>query len=177
MDPEQLARIQAGQRAYKDSFKALTTEPFDFGRALPRAAFPADFVAFYTGPHGSAIEMQEDGNWFLADDGAGPQKFMFDGLFNPEDMTAQNGIISESAYAPAGSVILPPHHYVIGTAFGQDEMRLLINLEQGSADYGAILLWRLAYDPYGCGDNMAGVIPVAEDIQTFFAGLAPEAQL
>lgn len=171
MDLEKIAQAQAETEA---SFKSLTTEPFDFGRALPAARFPQSFVDFYTGPHGHKIELEEEANWFLANIGNGPEKFMFDGLFAPDGLTSQNSIISESIYAADGSIILPPDHYAIGGAYGVFEMRLLINLDETSPNYGKIFLWTLSPDQIGTETNTRGIAPVADDIASFFAKLTTE---
>jgi hypothetical protein len=103
---------------------------------------------------------------------------MYDGLFAPQDIESQNSIIAESIYADAGSVIMPEGFYAIGSAYGRvDEMRLMINLVPGTAEYGQIFGWYLAHDPLGTGDNTRGLAQVAPNLAAFYANLQKEAAL
>ncbi len=157
----------------------LVAKDFPFGRKLGTATFPADFVRTYAAISKESIaNFDYDRTYFLARFQSHSEVCWYDGLFAPQMIESQNAIISESIYADPGSVIMPPGFYAIGSAYGQiDEMRMMICLDQASADYGKIHVWYLAHDALGTGDNTRGLAHVADSLEAFFAGLQPEAAL
>ena len=151
-------------------------ENFDFGPALGTATFPDEFAEYYASFSDALVDYDDNRLYFhhpLGGDGIA----MFDGLDSPYGIRSQNGIIAESIYAPKGSVILPRGYYVIGSAYSEDEMRLLVNLDRDGPDYGKIYVWYLAHDPLGTGDNTRGVGQVAGSLKDFIEGLVSEEEL
>lgn len=53
-------------------------------------------------------------------------------------------------------------------------LQLMVNLDDTSADYGKIYTWRRAHDALGQGDNTEPLGFVADTLQEFLDGLAPE---
>lgn len=158
---------------------ASVAKDFDFGRALPRATFPAEFVKTYSLiANGDPVDWDNNRIHFLARFIDHTEIAMYDGLFSPQTMQSQNAIIAESIYADPGAVIMPPGFYAIGSAYGKaDEMRLMVNLDGTSADYGKIFVWHLAHDALGTGDNTRGLGFVADNLHSFFANLQTEDKL
>jgi hypothetical protein len=151
---------------------------FYFGSALPRANFPADFVAYYAKfSQGEPVDWEGDGIYFLAPFSNEEMVCMYDGLFSPQSIQTQNALISQSIYADSGSVILPLHHYAIGRCYSQREQRILIDLNEASATYGHLFTWHLAHDPLGTGDNCVGLAHVANNLQAFIEGLQAQSAL
>jgi hypothetical protein len=151
----------------------LVAKDFDFGTALPRATFPASFVASYAGlANGEPVDWENERTYFLAQFDDHVEICMYDGFFSPQRIQTQNALISQSIYADAGSVIMPPGYYAIGSAYNDlGEMRLMLNLVPDSPDYGKLFIWNLAWDALGTGDNTRGIGRVADTLEAFFAGL------
>lgn len=59
-------------------------------------------------------------------------------------------------------------------AIGQDPGGALLLLLTEGEDAGAIRFWRMAYDPYGEGDNTAGLGLVAASLDEMLASMEPE---
>jgi hypothetical protein len=166
-----------------DSFDGLTgfaklpqvAKDFDFGRALPPATFPPAFVASYAAlARGEPTDWENERIYFLAQFDDHVEICMYDGFFSPQRIQTQNRIIAESIYADAGSVIMPPGYYAVGSAYNDlGEMRLMVNLVPDSPDFGKLFVWNLAWDALGTGDNTRGVGRVADTIDAFFAALQP----
>ena len=154
----------------------LVARDFPFGRVLPKATFPADFVRTYAAITAESLaDFDYDQTYFLARFQTHTEVCWYDGLFAPQMIESQNAIIAESIYADAGAVIMPPGFYAIGSAYGKiDEMRMMICLDQASPDYGKIFVWYLAHDALGTGDNTRGLAHVADSLDAFFNGLQPE---
>jgi hypothetical protein len=151
---------------------------FYFGTALPRANFPADFVAYYAQlSQGEPVDWDRDRIYFLAPFASEIVVCMYDGFFSPQSIQTQNAIISQSIYADSGSVILPLHHYAIGRSYSQREQRILIDLNEASATYGHLFAWHLAHDPLGTGDNCGGLAHIATSLQAFFEGLQTQSAI
>jgi hypothetical protein len=155
---------------------AQVAKDFDFGRSLPAATFPASFVQFYVVlAHGEPVDWDADKRYFLATFDDHVEICMYEGLFSPQMIQSQNALIAESIYAEAGSLIMPPGYYAIGSAYNDlGEMRLMVNLQADQPDYGKIFIWNLAWDPLGTGDNTRGIGLVAAELQAFYANLQPK---
>ncbi len=169
-----------------DSFDSLAgfakmpsvAKNFYFGTALPRANFPADFVAYYARlAQGEPVDWEGDCIYFVAPFSNEVLVCMYDGLFSPQSIQTQNAIISQSIYADSGSVILPPHHYAIGRCYSEREQRILIDLNEASTTYGHLFAWHLAHDPLGIGDNCGGLAHVANSVRIFIENLQTQAAI
>jgi hypothetical protein len=132
---------------------------FPFGRHLPHATFPPDFVKTYVSlaAH-DPVNWNANATYFIAQFQHGPLLCMYDGLFAPQMTCSQNSIIAESNYAEAGATIMPPGYYTIGSAYDDaGELRIIIRLAQERSDYGKIYVWRLAWNALGTEDNTGGL--------------------
>jgi hypothetical protein len=152
---------------------------FPFGRRLPRATFPPDFVSTYEGfAEHEPVDWDADAIYFIAQFEHGNLLCMYDGLFAPQMICSQNSIISESQYADPGATIMPPGYYAVGSAYDDaGELRIMICLAQDHVDYGKIYIWRLAWDAWGTKDNMGGLGFVANSLQDMMAGLQPKKKI
>ena len=146
---------------------------FDFGPHLPRADFPPDFVAAYV--HYFTEEEDWTRTHFLARYPNGSEVVMLDSIDDPAHIHSQNAILSESIYADPGAVILPPGWVSFGQAAdSRGYLQLLVNLDPASEFHGRINVWRRSHDPLGEGDNTQAMGEVAQSLQDFLDGLAPE---
>lgn len=149
-------------------------ERFHFGPRLGEATFPPAFVDTYKAYAPETVDWDGDKTWFKAEYPDTSRVTMFDGLETPYGMRMQNGIVSESAYARNGAMILPKGHYIIGRCYDEDECRLLIDLRAGQPGYGSLYVWRLAYDPLGEGDNTRPLGRAASSLEQFLGSLTAE---
>jgi hypothetical protein len=151
---------------------------FDFGRNLPRAAFPAAFVASLVAlAEREPVDFDSDRTYFVVDFSGRRTVCMYDGFFTPDFIRSQNGIIAESMYAEQGAVIMPPGHYAVGSAYDdRGELRIMICLDQASKQYGHLFLWRLAHDALGTGDNTGGLAFVSTSMEQLYSMLAARAE-
>lgn len=158
-----------------ESLSSVRTD-FYFGDALPRASFPAAFAEQFDAVSDDSFD--DDREHFLAHFSEGTIVCYFETIFDVPGIRMQNGIIAESAYAPEGAIIMPSGYYAFGSAHGpENEMRLLVNLAEGTGNYGKIYVWYLAHDPLGEGDNTRGLGFVANSLNGFIAALEEEGKL
>ncbi len=170
-----------------DSFDGLpgfakladVAKDFDFGPNLPRAGFPAAFVAYYSiFSRGEPVDWANERQYFLAQFDDYTQICMYNGLMSPQSIQSQNAIIADSMYVNPTDIVMPPGHYAIGTAYSDDdEMRIMVNLQADSPDYGRIYVWNMAWDALGAGDNTRGLGFAADSLQAFIEGLQPREAL
>ena len=151
---------------------------FDFGRRLPRAAFPPEFVESYVGlAAGEPVDYDNDRVYFVANLSSGPTICLYGGFFTPDFIQSQNAIIAESMYAEEGAVIMPPRHYAIGEVHDDwGELRIMICLDEASDHHGHLFLWRLAHDPLGTGDNTGGLAALSTTIDGIFPMLMSQTE-
>ena len=154
-------------------FREISTD-FDFGPVLAKATFPEGFVETYV----SSVDMEipDDPEFFLAYYRDGAERLMIDSILCPRYIHSLNAIVAESLYAPSGSIILPPGHYIFGEAYssGGPHM-LLVDLREDGGAYGSIHAWQRGHDPWGEGDNARGLAPLAPDLGTFLQSLTTDA--
>lgn len=153
-------------------FREISTD-FDFGRNLPKATFPRDFVEAYV----CSIDMEvpNDPEYFRAPYRDGTERLMIDSILCPRYIHSTNAIIAESLYASPGSTILPPGYYVFGDAYGSEgQHMLLVDLREDGDTYGSIHAWPRGHDPWGEGDNARGLAPLAPDLGTFLQSLTTD---
>jgi hypothetical protein len=152
---------------------------FPFGRTLPSATFPSDFVKTYEdfSVH-EPVDWDADATYFIAEFQHGLLLCMYDGLFSPQMICSQNSIIAESQYAEPGATIMPPGYYAIGSAYDDvSELRIMICLAQEHVNYGKIYVWRLAWDALGTQDNTGGLGLVGNSLQEMMAGLQTRSKI
>lgn len=146
---------------------------FNFGPHLAAASFPDSFIAAYVGQFDD--EGGDADEYFIVQYPDGQQIVMLEGIDSPRYIHSQNRILAESAYAEDGTVIMPVGYYSFGTGVdARGHLQLMVNLEDTSADYGKIYAWRRAHDALGQGDNAEPLGFVADNLQGFLDGLAPQ---
>ena len=151
---------------------------FDFGRNLPRADFPKDFVDAYIYYFTPNPDWDDERDCFLAHYPSGPAIIYFEAIDDPAHIRSQNAILADSIYAEPGSQILPHGFYSFGTAFDdRGYLHLMVCLEPDCERYGHIYVWRRAHDPLGEGDNTEPMGFVARSLREFIDGLAREEDL
>ena len=154
-------------------FREVSTD-FDFGPVLPKATLPENFVDAYV--CSVDMEVPDEPEYFSAPYSDGVERLMLDSVLCPRYMHSTNAIVAESLYAPSGSIILPPGYYIFGDAYSsKGQHMLLVNLREDGGTYGSIHAWQRSHDPWGEGDNIRGLAPLAPDLGTFLQNLTTDA--
>ncbi|WP_227267660.1 hypothetical protein [Roseobacter weihaiensis] len=146
---------------------------FDFGKRLGRARFPESFIQ----PYVISIDMDvpDDPEYVLARYDDGNVILMISSILSPDHIHSTNAIVAESLYAPAGSIILPPGHYIFGDAYSDvGQHMLLVDLREDGGAYGSIHAWQRGHDPLGEGDNARGTAYLAPDLRSFLESLTTD---
>ncbi|WP_227267657.1 hypothetical protein [Roseobacter weihaiensis] len=148
---------------------------FDFGPKLSPATFPDDFVDSYV-HHLEMFSEDVEDLFFVARYPDGPIVLWFNGMDDPAHIHSLNVSVAESLYAPEGSQIFPEGYYVVGEAYDADSQHmLLVDLRQDGGAYGSIHACQRSHDPWGEGDNIRGLAPLAADLGTFLQSLTTDA--
>jgi hypothetical protein len=143
---------------------------FYFGKFLPRASFPPDFVAAYSAlSQNDPVDWDSDRTYFIAHFHRRSVVAMYTMFFSPAAIQSQNRIISQPFDDQPDVVILPPSYYVVGEAFADTaEYRILICLDASSATYGHLFLWRFEGQPPEHGDDSRALAPLASCLEDFW---------
>lgn len=148
-------------------------EDFFFGKALPRASFPAAFAEQFDAISEDSFDDEKE--HFVAHFSNGRLICYFETIFEVRGIRMQNGIISESACAAEGATVMPPGYYAFGSAYDDvGELRLMVNLAEGDPSYGKIFVWALTHNPKGADDTPHCVGFVADSLNDFVASLDKE---
>ena len=130
---------------------------FPFGRNLPSATFPADFVKCYASlADEDPVNYDDEVTFFIGHFKDGPVLCWYDGLFSPQMIHTQNQIIfANMSGEPNALEPDSPHHryYAIGSAYAETtELRMLVCLAENSENYGKIYVWHMQWHETGQAD-------------------------